>query len=746
MKNVQNLLTIHSSTISAKQKSRLFAIYRDYISIARIFEQLSKNQTPKGLAAIQISHIREKDYSDIPWTLDNANIEQREIYNKFKNNDLYDDEHDQFGFINIVKTQPNDNTPELLSSTLDYSVYSYSNLLPHPIEKAITVAKKDKPIKDINFIINGKHLIQYSGSKKDKTLEELKEDENFTRALSSMLTIISLMPDDLTSIEQKQVENLNIEGLVTEFMSNYENILLTTIANLAEEGDNILKDILIKREGNNYLKKAENQGMIPSAPVFQDLLNIRHLVHHQLETLEGYGKFINRKNEQNKLVRKRYIESYNNLCKGSFNKRINSYLETKENFTELLTGLVPNCLIRQKTESNNKFLKRIKEYIQEHPSQQVYIETSYSNKEAKKDALIKSIHKLFPNVEIIDNISVDNINEFANRLSLYMKRNFYLEILQRAEHKISEHCLLYGDNCPPSQGWTKIAKQKILTKEEIEKWNKYKLLRNELSHKYLDTELVQKLQQEFTTLVDDFFELNEKINQRKPSLSLNEDNTYTAKHQNGRIVVIDFSKKKVISVTSSKGKDITKETKYSTGKRYTEEYNENMQIELKGTEIEIVTLNNGVTINLKKKRIILPNNTKIYMESKDNNYITFANTKIFTDKNFKITNYIEANKDITIQKNEVISPLNAYRISTDNNMHILIDDIKTPNNQSLSLRFSTNQTESIISFSDGTCLKICGDKCKLYHHQLELTYQNRKQFIESYFPKPPHIPSKNNTR
>ena len=246
--------------------------------------------------------------------------------------------------------------------------------------------------------------------------------------------------------------------------------------------------------------------------------------------------------------------------------------------------------------------------------------------------------------------------------------------------------------------------------------------------------------------MDDFFELNEKINQRKPSLSLNEDNTYTAKHQNGRIVVIDFSKKKVISVTSSKGKDITKETKYSSNKRYVEEYNDNMRIELKGTDIEVITLNNGITINLKKKRIILPNNTKIYMESQDANYIAFANTKIFTDKKFKVTQYIEGNKEINIKKNEIISPINSYRISTDNNLCLMIDDIKTSNEQTLSLRFIPNGKESEISFSDGTCLKICGDKCKLYHHKLELTYQNRKQFIESYFPKPPHIPSKNNTR
>ena len=77
------------------------------------------------------------------------------------------------------------------------------------------------------------------------------------------------------------------------------------------------------------------------------------------------------------------MESYRQYCSGGFVERINTYVEATEIFKPLIEGLIPNMFIRQKQESNSKFLQRIKEYAKSNPNTQIFVETSYSYKDKK---------------------------------------------------------------------------------------------------------------------------------------------------------------------------------------------------------------------------------------------------------------------------------------------------------------------------------------------------------------------------
>ena len=137
---------------------------------------------------------------------------------------------------------------------------------------------------------------------------------SFVSNLSCLFGLVARLPDkDLNDLEQKQVTSIGFETLASEFSIPYEQVMLGMQANLTEKTHKIIKDIYSKRYVDRYMKKAQEDGLIRSASEFQDLINIRHLISHQLETLEGFGRFTNGEDNQNKSLRERYLASYNRI-------------------------------------------------------------------------------------------------------------------------------------------------------------------------------------------------------------------------------------------------------------------------------------------------------------------------------------------------------------------------------------------------------------------------------------------------
>jgi hypothetical protein len=463
---------------------------------------------------------------------------------------------------------------------------------------------------------------------------------------------------------------------------------------------------------------------------FQDLLNIRHLLHHQFDTLDGYGRFINGENKQNESIRERYMESYRNLCGGSFTDRINSYIESTNMFKPLVEGLVPNMFIRGKQESNSKFLQRIKEYAKSNPNTTIFVETSYPYKDKKKEALIKNINKIIPNAEIIDQIQGSNINDFSIKISGYMNRHRYLEIFQILEHRISEYCLLQGDKCPPHQGWVKLLKDKVISSKEAEKWEKYKTLRNDLSHNYLSKELLSQMEMLLPQLTQDAINLSDHFDAIKPKIVINENNVCVATHGDGKIVEIDFINKTVLRVIDKNGKQLQNRQTSTPKGKYIEEYKNGAKIHLKGTDITQIRLPNNITIS--NQQLTFPDNSKLYYKD-DRYYLLLPNAKMILGTNFEVISYIEKGRKINTSTNEMIRPNPKYRLKIDGQKRLKTIEFVSEDKKTISLEFSSNN----ITFSDKTVWNTNTDNLSISHNEIELSYQNRKQFIESY--DAPHI-------
>lgn len=742
-----NLISIYASSISAKQKAQLFAIYRDYIFLSRNFEQITQINSSKYLASKHLEMIKDPKDDNMPWELGVADVDEKNNFKNFIQSQDLEDDAKYLSFISTTKTFPEDNDlPPIQSTPASYGVYVQVNALPHNIERYVAAYKKDIKLKDTTFIIDGKYSLKYIGTAfSDMLIDDAFNNEKFVKNISSILNISTQFKEDIRHIEKSKFEQANAEGLTLELMSPYENVLLSTLSNLAEETDNILKFLLMKRDPINYLNKAESQSLIPSAHQLQDLLNVRHLLHHQFETLDGYGRFINGQDDQNKSIRSRYIELYQRLCSGTFVERISRYVATADNFKDLVSGFTPNLLIREPSESNNKFIQRIKEYRKEHTSTPIFIETSYPNHEKKKQALLKSINKLFDNAEIIDNIQSQNVDEFVKRIVMYMERKKYIETFQILEHKMGEFYLFQGEKCPPSYGWNKLVKQQIITSKENERWEKYKELRNELSHNYLSDELVEQMLNVLPHMINDAIELNERIENKKPAIVRTDKGTFLAKHSNGKIVEIDFEEKKIINIIEPNGKVKAERKTYTPIGKYTEEYPNNMSISLEGTKINSIKLPSGFVINFRKSRLVFPDDAKLFMEGKDKNYFVTPNSKIMLDKEFNIISYIEEGKRLNISPNEIIKTSNAHLIKTDNVCKLKTDDVNIAENKTIVINFETKDNKTIISFSDNTIWEISDKENKLTHNGIVLSYKNRKAFVDSY-NLGPHKFRKDNTR
>ena len=97
--------------------------------------------------------------------------------------------------------------------------------------------------------------------------------------------------DEQPDLKDKDYFRNFVNIIASEAVAVYENMLLETLNSLADKSHEICQSIYGGRSHDDYLMQAEKDGFIPSAARLQDFLNIRHLMRHQLDTLNSLGKF-----------------------------------------------------------------------------------------------------------------------------------------------------------------------------------------------------------------------------------------------------------------------------------------------------------------------------------------------------------------------------------------------------------------------------------------------------------------------
>ena len=739
----KNNISIYASSVNGKEKKELLAIYHEYVMLVNLFEYIQKKHHPQALASIMNNLLDVTKSSPFPFTLKNITIKEKEDYNNFlkaipvKNQKKY-------AYINILTTKPDNAEEPMYSVPKGYEISTDVKSLPHLIER-INIAYPEGSYPDeLTYNVNGKYILtcNYISDVPIKELLNYDSQEKFSKTLSTILTVISNLPENFRNITMSEYEKANIEGNITELMSEYENIILSSLSNLTEKQDRILKQLLYQRERLNYLSKAESQGLIKSETQFQDLLNIRHLLHHQFDTLEGFGRFMNGNNEQNKSIRQRNLESYNRLFNKTFAKRISTYREMLDNLKPLVEELCPNILIRQKQESNSKFIQRIKQYVSDNPDKEFFVELDSKDEKTEK-SLSKNILKLFPKATIIDISQERDFVEFAKNIQVFMQRQKFLETFQLLDSAVCTHCLYNGENLRPLEAWAYLAQKGIIKEEDVKRWNEFKTLRNELTHEYLDANLLEKMNKHFKLFVEKSISLNITLDSLSPQIvSQTDDGIITFIHKDNKVVVVDAKNKKVLHTLTSENSDITpKKTIKAHSGSYVENLSNNIKITTKGTRVTHVKLNSGVEIDISKQKIIFPDNNKIFLNENGKHYFVTPQAKLITDKDFIVLSYIQKQKNISFDKNEILILPNGYIINIDNALKL--KKLKfTHNNKPVIINTQYSGNTNKIVLNDNTAIAITKQKITVTHNSIELNYKNRQAFADSYKDTIIPLPSK----
>ena len=724
----------YAGPLTPKQKEELLLAYCDYVSYISLLSDFVQTQKVSNLALYELQNVYGKIGGN-PWCLDELDKKSKQAYLDFvsHNNNLEDKD---MCFVSAIFTDVNSNIDEankVLASPQNYTRHVSSNQLPCRVERYVACCPKGTLLKDAKFIINGKYQVFFDGAPEDMTVAEMFENEKLEKQFSCLVDTLALFPEKLSQLTDKESKDKQIEVMASSLTAPIEEILLATLTILAETGQNAIKDI-IHNCGDDFLHKAEQKGIIPSASKYQDYLNIRNLAHHQLGTLDYLSCFNDNETEKNDTLRKRYMESYIKLCGGTLTERISNYQETVKDFHQLISELAPNIFIRKDNESNSKFINRIREYKYAHPEEKLYIETNYLGNKTKKDSLIKQIHKIVPNVQIIDETAPDP-EAFMARMSGFTFRKKYLELFEHMEYSLIRHFLFRGRNYIPKVAWQQALKQRIITKEDAEKLNELKKLRNDLSHKFYTKELEDKVKENCEQLFIQAIKLDTRLKQFQPDVYSLGANIYEFVHRDGIRAVLDFDNKKIISLTNAQGKSILEdqEKRKTTHKPFVEEYKNGISFYVKGNDILNMRTSNGCKIDILASSIFQENGANIYLKSKPHKYLKLGNIQVVLDDKLRVENFLRENKSESVGKNEIITLKGSHRIKTGKNKELTQYCWNDENGKLQFINFSTNNVGEIIAqSSDGTIVKVSSQECSIFNKGLKLSYQNRAEFVANY--------------
>lgn len=730
---------IYQNSVSPGLRKNLFATYQEYISLVNILDGMVKEFHVGSLAMLGSKHLSAEEKN--PWCIDLPDYQDKEDYNKFLELKRVDTQHTCYVSTNHTSPRYKDEPLGIISAPDEYQLFIGSHPLPQKVERYVLAYPKDETLKGTRFIIDGKYIFEYEGKYQDKKIEDAFNDELFERKFSAILESFAQFPENLRDLSEQERKQTEIDVYASIEVLPIENAILDALSLMAEESNKILKEIVGKRVGVNYLAQAEKENLLPSASALQDYLNVRHLLHHQWDTLDGIGKFNDDEVIKNASVRRRYLDSYAKLCDMRLKDRIEAYSKAADDFRPLVAILQPELITRRQDESNNKFINYIKDLTQKNPDRQLFIETGYAPGDKKK-TFIKNLLRVNPNIVVIDKSDTTNLSKIDDLMNNYKRRRIFIDIFQQLENRICQHCLLRGKNYTAPIAWDYLRNIKIISPAEAKMWSEYKKLRNDLSHKYMDEELNKRVIETLPKLSEDAMGLDRRLETLIPVIEVISDTVYRATHPNGLVVDIDFKQKKVLKIRHPSGytnQPIFNSKKTTKRKHiYAEEYTNGVNITLMGTDVLSCRLNNGISVYFDNQSIKTEDGIKLYFNNPEKIYmVSQSGEKVITDANFEIIRYISRGKFITVNRNERITFQNKHQIYIGKNNRLQEESWVNSKNRKMTAQYQKNADYLSIKYDDNTYISIKDGKARLFHNGIELNYNNRKIFAESYNAQPP---------
>ena len=711
-------INFYTSQITPKQKKDLLGIYQDYLYFERGLELAYKINSTAGLAAIFMKQMNWIDNMNMRWNFNFTTPSENDDYVKLTNGTLKDPK--QHAFMSLYHTKKEQDVAHKKISTFPKG-YTYTTLdlnLPCPIERYAITLPPDQKFKDAKIIIDGLFKVTFNKEYKDQgdtPLLNILAEHKTQKEFKVLLSLMEYYHRNMYALERdhakdfsKYVSNVMVKILASEVISGFENKALDLIGSYADKTQEILRSIFPNTSTKDLWQIAEKNGLIASSENMQHYLNIRHLMRHQWDSLDGSNKYAGNKNKNEKM-REEYLASYHFLFDKPLPERIKEYQKITRQLQPLLMVLYPEFLARETGESNSKFAKRIKLWQKQNPNKVPLITGNYLLKDEKHTSLVNNLRKVAATAIILDDMNPDELEKFNDMEESYFNRTDFLRNYNHLESDVTIFCQNNGISLKPADIWN-FLKTNIFNEEEYKRWSDYRHLRNRLSHNHFNKELRAELDNKIDQYEKDMLQLYKKME----NYELTHAKTKKAadKQQPGYIPQKAAPSNKPL-------------------KKYP------FKLIYGNKEILECQFDNGISIDFKRKKVIFPDNTRIYCDAKDFNVIRFENgNKLFTDKTFRITKFLEHGRPTQVSRNEFFIAAPKHKIRTDKNNRVAENCIII-NDKRFVTQFNYINNEAVITLEDGSKIKTSANDFAISHNNIELTYENRYAFKQSYLDEPP---------
>lgn len=720
-------INIFDTLLTPKQKKNLLGIYQDYMQLVRGLEYMAQVCGVNHMSGILMKELYGKAAAHMPWHFSRVTDFEKQHYIDMVN--AKPRGNSDYAYLNLFHTNTamDSSLPYLTSIPDSYEMSSMDMSLPSPVERYLLAYPKDAKIGDVEILLDGKYNVTYTGSEKDIPIKNLFEN----RVMHTELRLLMNMVDYFESHQQEFGRGLpaEIKNIwASEAMADFENLALEMLGSFADKTQEVCRQLYGGRQGDDYWKRAEQAGFISSALAMQDYINLRHLMRHQFDSLDSLGSFGRRSTEKNNAMRAKQLESYQRICGKSLIQRYKGYVAILDDLRKVISNTHPDYIVREQGLSNNKFVAKLKDLSKENPQKTLYIEVNYMLGSDKHKAIIRNIHKVVPNVQIVDEIDF-NKPDFRSLEFDYMQRAQFFKLQNNLENHLMSYCLGQGKDCNRSEAWEYVSRGQLLTYDEKKKWLEYCKLRNDLSHNHFDIGLRRHLNEIMPQYLKDVCALDNKVFDYLPVWRMVDKDIFETSTKKGVKVRINYQTREISLNGEVRNNNPLLPAVHA--KTHADEYDNGMCISSAGTKVVSCRLPNGIFIDLCKQRVIFPDQSKLYLNGQSMNVFKTSDGKVITDKDFHVTEYEDKGKMRRIHPNDTCV-LGRHHISTDKNSRWQTLEYVFEGNRKAKLQISGSAKNAQIRFSDGTVLEIAAGQASLSHNGKELSYSTRKEFVASY--------------
>ncbi len=728
--------------ISPQQIEELTAIYDDYLYYVREYEKALQSSSMERLVCFQMDKLCEDGNYDFPWEIKPLSFYERKQFDDFVDEKI----HTNTGkvYVTLQRTNPEENHGRVIEYIpQSYAVNLMDMPLPSAIERYVVVSPRDAKVGETEFYIDGFYKAAYSGEgDKEQLVSVFLDDEQKRAELRILINLVEILRKNQYAIDSR-FKGYAMGAYAAEATVVYENNILELLGSFAEKLQSICRKRYGITDGREVFDLAQNEGLIDSTENFRDYVNIRNLMRHQWDTMDELGYFNAMRASRNAEVRGKYAKSYLKLCDKTIVQRMKSYVDVLHQMQQIVYKINPQRLIRGNSESNSSFAARLKSLYRQNPQQPLTVELNYPLISDKYRALNRNLHKIVPQIEILDDFSrkSDDLKQMDDDYNL---RTWFLHTYHSLECRLMTYCITRGRDLQKREAWEYLKTMNILTPQECETWQNYSTMRNMLSHNYFNSGLRQRLRNMEDKYLEDINSLTGKMLNISPTIAWLQKGVYEYTHKDGLVVKLDFVNHQMLYAGRPEpqpqvkvmGKiDLTdaKLADRKANKSQKEKYANGVEYTIENNKITEVKLPCGISVNLDKRRVIWETGTALHTNAEKFNVLQTTNYKLITDKDFRVTEFMEKNKKQPVRGGDTILMDYRHRAVLDSGYHIKEFKFRNADGKTELTTFNHNKDGlHILALPDGTNIALMGTNIAVVHGKKRLSYENRQEFATGY--------------